>query len=218
MIVDGYAGYDEVIRTNAIVRAGCWAHARRKLTEAIETGSSNAEGLFALVQELFAIERPINKRVQAGEIKREQQLELRRTARLEHSMTVVDAIYQEAERLDGLRSTMPKGKLGKALGYLMSQRKPLLVFLDDPRLPIHNNDAERDLRHLAVGRKNWLVFGSQRGGEVACRLYSLMLSCKQCGADPETYLEDMLSKVATTLASEIASLTPWAWQAARSAS
>ena len=112
---------------------------------------------------------------------------------------------------------MPKGKLGKALGYLMSQRISLLACLDDPRLPIHNNDAERDLRHLAVGRKNWLVFGSQRGGEVACRLYSLVLSCKQCGADPEAYLEDVLMKVATTPALEIASLTPWAWQAARSA-
>ncbi len=60
-----------------------------------------------------------------------------------------------------------------------------------------------------------LVFGSQRGGEVACRLYSLMLSCKQAGVDPEAYLEDLLMKVATTAASQIASLTPWAWAAAR---
>ena len=113
------------------------------------------------------------------------------------------------------RSTLPKSKLGKALGYLESQSKSLAAFLADPRLPIHNNDSERDLRHLAIGRKNWLVFGSQRGGEVACRLYSLMLSCKQCGANPEEYLEDVLRKVATTPASEIATLTPWAWRAER---
>ncbi len=218
LIADGYAGYDEVIRTNAIARAGCWAHARRKIKEAVDTGSSNAEGLLVLVQKLFAIERPINEQVQAGEIDRERQLEMRRAAREEHSKSVVDAIYQEAERLDGLRSTVPKGKLGKAIGYLMSQQRSLLALLDDPRLPIHNNDAERDLRHLAVGRKNWLVFGSQRGGEVACRLYSLVLSCKQCGADPEEYIEDVLMRVATTPASEIATLTPWAWQAGRSAS
>jgi len=68
---------------------------------------------------------------------------------------------------------------------------------------------------MAVGRKIWLVFGSQRGGEVTCRLYSLVLSCKQCGADHEAYIEDVLMRVATTLASEIASLTPWAWQVAR---
>jgi len=213
LIADGYAGYDEVIRTNGIRRAGCWAHARRKVKEAVDTGAADAAGVMALVQQLFDVERPINNLVQEDEITREKQLELRRTARAEHSTAIIAAIYAEADRLERLRSTLPKSKLGKALGYLQSQRQSLSAFLDDPRLPIHNNDSERDLRHLAVGRKNWLVFGSQRGGEVACRLYSLMLSCKQCGANPEAYLEDVLMKVATTPASEIASLTPWAWAA-----
>ncbi len=215
LIVDGYVGYDEVIRTNETKRAGCWAHARRKLKDALDTGSESVERLLGLVQELFVIERPINERVQAREIDRDEQLELRRVARETKSRDIVAAIYVEADRLERLKSTLPKSKLGKALGYLMSQRKALSVFLDDPRLPIHNNDSERDLRHLAIGRKNWLVFGSQRGGDVACRLYSLVLSCKQCGADPEAYLEDVLMKVASTPASEIAALTPWAWQAAR---
>jgi len=215
LIVDGYSGYDEVIRTNGIKRAGCWAHTRRKLKEALDTGSTSARAPLALVQKLFEVERPINERVQTGEIGRELQLDLRRAARAEHSTAIVNAIYSKAEELQRQRSTLPKSKLGKALGYLVSQRQALSVFLDDPRLPIHNNDSERDLRHLAVGRKNWLVFGSQRGGEVACRLYSLVLSCKQCGADPEAYLEDVLMKVATTPASEIATLTPWAWQAVR---
>ena len=156
--------------------------------------------------------------MQAGETGRDEQLDQRRAARSTHSTAIVDAIYAEVERLRQLRSTLPKSKLGKALGYLESQRKALAAFLDDPRVPIHNNDSERDLRHLAVGRNNWLVFGSQLGGEVACRLYSLMLSCKQCGANPEEYLEDVLMMVAKTPASQIASLTPWAWQAARSTS
>ena len=211
LIADGYVGYDEVVRVNGIRRAGCWAHARRKLKEALDTGAADAAGVLALVQQLFDVERPINKLVQAGEITREKQLELRHAARVAHSTATVAAIYTEAARLERLRSTLPKSKLGKALGYLQSHRRTLSVFLDDPHLPIHNNDSERDLRHLAVGRKNWLVFGSQRGGEVACRLYSLMLSCKQCGANPEAYLEDVLMKVATTPASEIATLTPWAW-------
>jgi len=215
LIADGYVGYDEVIRANGIQRAGCWAHARRKLKDALDTGSESVERLLGLVQELFAIERPINDRVQAGEIDRDEQLQLRREARATKSRDIVEAIYVEADRLERLKSTLPKSKLGKALGYLMSQRMALSVFLGDPRLPIHNNDSERDLRHLAIGRKNWLVFGSQRGGDVACRLYSLVLSCKQCGADPEAYLEDVLMKVAMTPASEIAALTPWSWQAAR---
>ncbi|MEM7518346.1 MAG: IS66 family transposase, partial [Planctomycetota bacterium] len=215
LIIDGYAGYDEVIRTNGITRAGCWAHARRKLKEAFDTGSESVAALLQLVQDLFAIQRPINEAVRAGELCGEKLLGHRRAAREEQSQLIVDAIYVEAERLERQRSTLPKSKLGKAIYYLMSQRTALRTFLNDPRLPIHNNDAERDLRHLAVGRKNWLVFGSQRGGEVACRLYSLVLSCKQCGADPEAYLEDVLMKVATTPASEIATLTPWAWQAAK---
>ena len=85
----------------------------------------------------------------------------------------------------------------------------------DPRIPIHNNDTERDLRHLAVGRNNWMIFASPLGGEVACRLYSLVLSCKENGVDPQAYLEDVLGRVATTPMSAIAELTPWGWKAAR---
>lgn len=215
LIVDGYAGYDKVVSENGIRRAGCWAHARRKLKDALDAGSEGAASVLALVQKLFEIERPINELVQAEKIEREEQLERRRVVRAESSKGVVQAIFVKAEQLQGQRSTLPKSGLGKALSYLMSQRVPLSVFLDDARLPIHNNDSERDLRHLAIGRKNWLVFGSPRGGDIACRLYSLVLSCKQCGADPEAYLEDVLMRVATTPASEIATLTPWAWQAAR---
>ena len=215
LIADGYTGYDEVIRTNKITRAGCWSHARRKFKEALDAESRGGERAFALVQQLFDVERPINERVQAGEIGREEQVELRREARETYSRGILAALYSEVEALDAKRSTLPKSKLGKAVGYMFSQRKALSAFLDDPRLPIHNNDSERDLRHLAVGRNNWLVFGNQRGGEVACRLYSLILSCKQCDADPEAYLEDVLMKVATTPASEIATLTPWAWHAAQ---
>ncbi|MDP6423106.1 MAG: IS66 family transposase [Planctomycetota bacterium] len=215
LIADGYAGYDQVVNVNGIRRAGCWAHARRKLKEALDTGSKCAAPLLALVQRLFEVERPINEQVQAGEIDRGQQLELRRVARADHSSVTIAAITAEVDRLLPLRSTLPKSKLGKALGYLHSQRAPLSAFLEDPRIPIHNNDSERDLRHLAIGRNNWLVFGSQLGGEVACRMYSLMLSCKQGGVDPEAYIADGLDKISLVPASQIASLTPWAWQASR---
>ena len=87
------------------------------------------------------------------------------------------------------------------------------AFLDDQRLPIRNNDAERDLRHLAVGRWSWLVFGSQRGGDVACRLYRLILSCKHAGIDTEAYLLDVIGRAPTTKPSAMGELTPWAWAA-----
>ena len=110
-------------------------------------------------------------------------------------------------------STLPKSKLGKAVTYATNQRQPLCVFLDEPGVPIHNNDQERDLRHVVTGRKNWQLFASPKGGEVACRLFSLILSCKQNGVNPEAYIEGVLQATRTTKASDIASLTPWAWAA-----
>ena len=103
-------------------------------------------------------------------------VELRRRVRERYSSRIVQSIFARAGELSLERSTLPKSQLGKALVYLERQRGPLSTFLADPRISMHNNDEERDLRHVAVGRKNWLVFASERGGEVACRLYSLVLS------------------------------------------
>ena len=217
LISDGYAGYDEVVRQNRIVRAGCLAHARRKVKTALDTGSKAAARVLRPIQRLFWIERAVKRRAERLELDRDGLLELRRHVRATRSHAAWAWLYREVEALLASPSTLPKSKLGKALGYLDRQRDPLATFLGDPRIPIHNNDTERDLRHLAVGRKNWLVFGSPRGGQVACRLYSLMLSCKQAGVDPELYIEDLLAKVGTTPHSEIASLTPWGWKAARAA-
>jgi len=103
----------------------------------------------------------------------------------------------------------------KAVTYVLRQQRPLSTFLDDARIPIHNNDEERDLRHLKLGMKNWQLLGSERGGGVACRLYSLVLSCKQAGVDPQAYIEDVLGRLSTTKAADVAQLTPWARAAAR---
>jgi transposase len=211
LIADGYSGFDEVVARNGIVRAGCWAHARRKLKDALDTGSREAARVLVHVQRLFALERAITQRAQRRGLGFDDLVELRRAVRGRHAGTLVERIHAEAERISRARSTLPKSKLGKALSYLEGQRAPLAVFLADPRLPIHNNDSERDLRHVAVGRKNWLVFASPRGGDVACRLYSLVLSCKQSGVDPESYIEGVLGAISTTPASRIAELTPWAW-------
>lgn len=215
LITDGYSGFDEAIERNGIVRAGCWAHARRKFKQALDTGSSRAAYVLAPIQRLFALERAITQRAEREVMDRDTLVGLRRRVRGERTATLVEIIHRRAHELSLERATLPKSQLGKALGYLERQRGPLSAFLADPRIPIHNNDEERDLRHLAVGRKNWLVFASNRGGKVACRLYSLVLSCKQAGVDPELYIEDVLGRLSSTKASDIASLTPWAWAAAR---
>ena len=215
LITDGYSGFDEVVEANGIVRAGCWAHARRKLKQALDTGARNAAWVLAPIQRLFAVERAIALRAEARGLGQDELVELRRRVRERYSARIVQSIFARAGELSLERSTLPKSQLGKALVYLERQRGPLSTFLVDPRIPIHNNDEERDLRHVAIGRKNWLVFASERGGEVACRLYSLVLSCKQAGVDPEAYIEDVLGRLSTTPAADIATLTPWAWAAAR---
>ena len=211
LVVDGYSGYDEVCERNGIRRAGCWAHARRYFKEALDVGSKEAALVLREMARLFRVERAVNGRIE--KLDRERELALREETRARVSSRIIERIYAAAELLDSAKTTVPKSKLGKALTYLFNQRAPLTVCLEDARVPIHNNDAERDLRHVVTGRKNWLVFGSQRGGEVACRLYSLMLSCRQNDVAPEAYLADVLMAVASTPASEIASLTPWAWGA-----
>ena len=215
LITDGYSGYGEVSRENGIRRAGCWAHARRGFKQALDLKIQGAASVLVHIQRLFWLERAMKRRVASRRLKEADLIELRRRVRATRSQVVLDRIYRAALAVDSKPGTMPKSKLGKSLGYLFNQKEPLSVFLEDPRIEIHNNGSERDLRHVVLGRNNWLAFASPRGGEVASHLYSLVLSCKHAGADPEAYLEDVLLRVSTTPASEIASLTPWAWAKAR---
>lgn len=213
LICDGAPNFDEVVKTNGITRLGCWSHTRRKVKSAMDVGSAVAADLMVPIQRLFRLERAMKRRIERDDGEEQDLLELRRTIRARRSRKLVDRIYELVDKWIEHPSTLPKSKLGDALTYLVNQEDRLRGFLDadDPRLPIHNNDCERVLRHLAVGRKNWLFFGSPRGGEVAASLYSLMLSCRAVSVNPEAYLLDALTKVATTPMSEIASLTPWAW-------
>ncbi len=197
------------------MRAGCWAHARRKLKQALDTGARNAVHVLAPIQRLLAIERALVNRATAQNLGRDAFVELRARVRQRWSKRLVALIIERADELSRLRSTLPKSPLGKATTYVLRLQQPLSAFLADARIPIHNNDEERDLRHLKLGTKNWQILGSERGGEVACRLYSLMLSCKQASVDPQAYIEDVLGRLSTTKAADVAQLTPWAWAATR---
>lgn len=215
LICDGHKDYSSVTTENGITRAGCWAHVRRPFREVVKQSPKWAALPFFLINRLFALERAILGRAKREEMKQEELLELRRVVRARSSKRLVDRIVKLADELRSEPSIVPQSKLGKGVGYILNQQSSLRAFLSDPRIPIHNNDSERDLRHVVTGRKAWMVFGSKRGGEVACRLFSLMLSCKQNGVNPEAYLAHVLMAVATTPSSQIASLTPWAFREAR---
>jgi transposase len=217
LITDGSSLYERVSAVNGIVRAGCWAHARRYFRKALELGIKEAALLLVPMKRLFRIESAVNQRAERRGLELPMRRELRARIRERRSSVVVRKLYEAANALAQNRVTLPRGQLGKGLGYLENQRAALEQFLSDPRIPLSNNDSERDLRHIVRGRVNWLVFASPRGGEVACRLYSLMLSCRENGVDPQAYVEDVLTRVSTTPASRIAELTPWGWAAARAA-
>ncbi len=209
--IDGYTGYDDVARTNGIVRAGCWSHARRKVLEAAERGDKDVVVLLRLIGRLFAIERALRGRRDGLSLEDGAFIALRGEVRARRSQGVLAAIGAEVARLRALRSTLPKSARGKALTYLDNQWDALTAAVDDAVLDIHNNDAERALRHVVTGRKNWMFFGSKKGGDVGARLFSLLASAKALDIDPEAYLVEVIARVNTTPASQVATLTPWAW-------
>lgn len=163
------------------------------------------------IQRIFWIERAVVARAKDRKLDRVALLELRGAARGRLSKRVLRRIYERAFVLDEDASVTRDSLLGKAVTYVINQRGPLLAHLSVPGIPIHNNDTERDLRHVVTGRKNWMIFGSQRGGEVAARLFSLVISAKISGINVQDYLEDALSRVSTVKAKDVAVLTPWGW-------
>ncbi len=211
LVTDGYSGYGGVAAQNSIVRAGCWAHARRKFKADFDTGSLEPREMLRLMQRLFRLEGACRTRAQRLEWSDEQASDLVRAVRERRSRALLDRIYKEASRLRQLRICTPKSKLGVALTYLENQRRSLEVFLDDPAVPLDNNACERALRHVVLGRRNWHLVGSARGAEVAASLYSLIGTCRAMKLDPEKYLAAVLVAVSNTPASRIAELTPWAW-------
>lgn len=215
LLTDGYDGVNPVATRNNITRAGCWAHARRKFRDAMEAGARKAAAVLRQVQRLFWIERAIIGRATRRGFDLDQLVELREDVRNRRSRGVLRKLYDLVFALDEDPATQANDSLRKAVTYAIKQRMPLLAHLEDGRIPIHNNDTERDLRHVVTGRKNWLTFASERGGRVAGRLYSLVMSAKLARINVEEYLEDLLNRVSTTPMSRIAELTPWAWAQSR---
>ncbi len=201
---DAYSGYDEVFVDSSVVEVGCWAHCRRKFYEALETSPQEASAVLAAIARLYRIEKEAKER----DLAPDAVSDLRR----ERSLPILTAIR---EYLDLHRDVaLPKSPLGKAITYALNQWDALVRYVEDGRLPIDNNGAERTLRKVAIGRKNWLFAGSPAGGERAATLYSLVESCRLAGIDPFAYLRDVLEKVSTHPMSRIAELTPRGWKAA----
>jgi len=202
---DAYQGYDAVYR-RGVTEVGCWAHGRRGLFEAAEKGSEAALHGLALIRMLYRIEQQATE----ANLSPEQRCALRQR----ESRPILDMLKTWLDEQH--RTALPKSPLGSGVGYLLNQWQALNRFIEDGRLAIDNNAAERALRQVAVGRKNWEFAGSYEGGKRAATLYSVIGTCKRTGVNPAEYLRDVLLRVKQP-GVNVAELTPRAWKAARDA-
>jgi hypothetical protein len=198
---DGYCVYEAALDPTKVVHVACWAHVRREFDEALKSEPTLAAEAIAWIAKLYAIDSAARER----ELSVEQRGELRR----EHAPAILAAFK---EWLD-LRQTqvLPEGPTGKAIRYALGRWEALGQFVHDGRFELDNNRAERALRCIAVGRKNWIQVGNERGGETAAIFFSLISTCKERGIDPKVYLHDVMLRFAEN--ADPATLTPREWQA-----
>jgi transposase len=208
MQVDAYSGYNALYaegrQPGPIVEAACWAHGRRKLFELARLRKMPvATEAVRRIDELFAIERDINGLPPDGRL----------GVRHERSKPLVGDLerWLRAER----RKLSSKNPLAKAIDYSLKRWSTFTRFLDDGRICMTNNAAERAVRGIAVGRKNWTFCGSDAGGERAAVIFTLIETAKLCDIDPRAWLADVLARIADHPANRIDELMPWNWQAAR---
>lgn len=193
---DAGGAFDPLFKLGRAQEAGCWSHARRYFVQAMD---SDKRAAFAVkwIGDLFMIEREALDRTPDDRL----------AIRLARSKPMLDDLG--AWIAETWKTAPPKSPIGKALTYAVNQWKPLGRFLEDGRLPIHNNACERALRKIAIGRANWLFAGSDAGAERAAVIYTVLGTCRLRGVDPSAWLKDVLEKLASGWKqSEIAALLP----------
>lgn len=202
---DAYSGYDEIYKEpqRGISEVACWAHARRKFYEAQSSDLMRSMVLMAYIRLLYDVEREARDNKLTGA----QRLALRQTK----SKPIVADIktYLETQQ----PKVLPKSPIGQAISYTLSNWKALMRYSDDGDLEIDNNGAERSLRPVAVGRKNWMFFGSDNGGRTNATLSSLIATCKRLRIDPFAYLRDVFQRVAAHPQQRLDELLPDKWAA-----
>jgi transposase len=202
-LADGAAVFNDFERRGG-ERFGCYAHARRKFFYAIASDPRGMVGV-RLINDLFEIERA---HVASG-------AEKRLTARQERSAPLVEKLVAWCRGLLEDSSVPPRSLLAKASRYVLNQEPRLRRFLVNGRVPIHNNLVELQMRHFAVGRKNWLFYGSERGANAGSTWLTLVLSARMHGLHVETYLRKLFRVLPSWPMSRILELAPHAWAETR---
>src|SRR5947209_4480730 len=211
---DAYAGFNALYEADrkpgAITEAGCWAHARRKLFELADVASNARKEkpppispiAFEAVRKfdaIFMLERSINGLSPAERV----------TARRRDIAPLVNELIEWMKRERAKLSR--HNEVAKAMDYMLKRIDVFTRFLDDGRICLSNNAAERVLRAIALGRKSWLFAGSDRGGERAAVMLTLIHTAKLNGVDPQAWLADVLARIADHKINDLAALLPWNW-------
>ena len=195
---DAYAGFNEAYRTGKVIQAGCWAHARRKFHDIhVHRPSDITRHVLAQIGQLYEIEAGI----------RGSPPLIRQAVRQEKALPIVLALYDWF--MQQLPTLSRKSVTTDAIQYALNQWQALTRYLEYGEIEIDNNAAERALRSVAVGRKNYLFLGSDAGGERAATLYSLLGTAKLNGINPEAYLRHVLTVIGDYPVNRVDELLPW---------
>jgi transposase len=205
---DGYAGFKRLYEGDPksvaprLIEVACWSHARRKIYDVhVDTGSPLAKEALERIAELFAVEADISGRPAAERLAARQLQSVPRLVDLER-------FFRAA-----LSQISAKSKLASAIRYALSRWEALTRYTYDGRLEMSNNAAERAIRPLVLGRKNYLFAGSDSGGVRAAKMYTIIETAKLNRLDPEAYLRDIFGRIADHPINRIAELLPWRWKA-----
>jgi transposase len=205
LLADAYGGYNGVVAGNAITRAGCWSHARRKFVEGEKTAPEIAREAVDLIGQLFAVEK------QANDVSVAERLALRQTQSVPVLAELRNKLLTWKEQL------LPKHPMAEAVNYTLSQWEELTVFTSDGAVPIDNNGSEREMKRVVLNRKNSLFVGNPRGGRTAAILASLTSSCRRHEMDPQLYFMQLLMNLPSWPAKDIDAWLPDRWKQAHAA-
>jgi transposase len=199
LLADGYAGYNGVVTGNALTRAGCWLHLKRKFVEAERTAPEIAVAVVEGVRALYAVEHA------AKALKPAERLALRQ----ERSAPIVAALQDRLQRWK--LELIPKHPMADAVNYALNQWQAMTIFLDDAAVPLDNNLSEREMKRVVLNRKNSLFVGNERGGRTAAILSSFTSTCRRLSIDPQLYLTQLITNMPVIRPEELDLWLPDIW-------
>jgi hypothetical protein len=205
LVSDGYRAYEIYAEaTDTLTHAQCWVHVRRKFEQATTHVPELAHQILNLIAALYVLEKRIKEENLAHQDKK--------SFRQKHSLPLVEEIFSQLRQASLQYILLPSNPMSEAVNYALKREQHLRVFLQDPAVPLDTNELERQIRPVAIGRKNWLFCWTEIGAKYAGIFHSILATCRMHGINPYTYLVDVLQRIQSHPAREVHLLTPRLWK------